>query len=818
MIDLHAAQVERELDGVRLGAEAYMKLVGVTPEGEMTPGKALLKKNLVLVRDAIDGFMQVCADGQAGRKHEAYPYLLHVESAQAAYLALRLTISAAAEGTKLNTAAVNLAMLIEDHINFERLSETNAGMYRNTIRHLLRYRDERRRREVFARQAKKYAFENLEWTAQERLLLGTKLIELVQSATCIVEAKRHTEGHHNTPYRLEFTLEAAAWMRDAHTFLSLLSPKYLPMLVKPLPWTSVTEGGHLTQAVRSWLVNVSRKELLSAYEGVEMPDVYDAVNRVQETAWRVNRAVYGVLMEVFSTGGRLGGLPPVDDAPMPAKPVWLMQGMAEAEMDLGQVEEFKVWKIAAAKAHAENGANRSRRVAVGMALSSAQQMVPFDEMYFPHYIDFRGRIYPFCSDLSPQGNDFAKALGEFAQGKPLGETGGYWLAVHLANNFGGGVDKVAFDDRVEWAQANEAAILDSAMNPLDGYRFWCEAENPWQFLAACFEWAGFKVQGDEYVSHLPVGMDGSCSGLQHYSALLRDPIGGAAVNLVPGDRPSDVYAQVAAAAQALVNASDDATVARWKGGKVTRKIAKRPTMTMCYSATHKGMTKQIADEVAKLDDGTPGSYLALIEGESGYAMAGAMASVIWDAISGVVVAARTGMDFLKKSARVAAAADLSTSWTAPNGLPVTQPYVEEIGERVEVHYAGQRVRLTVVSDGKKIVANEQALGVAPNYVHSLDAAHMMATVLLGAENGLSSWCMVHDSFGTHACDVGLLNVVLRETFITQYTGNLLADFRAGLVRQLEETGHEKSIADVPPVPPMGSLDLDAVRSSDYFFA
>jgi DNA-directed RNA polymerase, mitochondrial len=46
----------------------------------------------------------------------------------------------------------------------------------------------------------------------------------------------------------------------------------------------------------------------------------------------------------------------------------------------------------------------------------------------------------------------------------------------------------------------------------------------------------------DYVSHIPVHMDGSCNGLQHYAALGRDAVGGAAVHLMPCSQPQDVYA------------------------------------------------------------------------------------------------------------------------------------------------------------------------------------------------------------------------------------------------------------------------------------
>ncbi|MDO3385991.1 hypothetical protein QWI17_09095, partial [Gilvimarinus sp. SDUM040013] len=70
-------------------------------------------------------------------------------------------------------------------------------------------------------------------------------------------------------------------------------------------------------------------------------------------------------------------------------------------------------------------------------------------------------------------------------------------------------------------------------------------DKPWQFLAFCLEWKGYCEHGDRFVSKLPIAMDGSCSGIQHFSAMLRDEVGGAAVNLVPSDLPADVYGLVA---------------------------------------------------------------------------------------------------------------------------------------------------------------------------------------------------------------------------------------------------------------------------------
>lgn len=70
-------------------------------------------------------------------------------------------------------------------------------------------------------------------------------------------------------------------------------------------------------------------------------------------------------------------------------------------------------------------------------------------------------------------------------------------------------------------------------------RWWQGAEKPWEALAACMEVRTALATGNpaEYVSRLPVQIDGSCNGLQHYAALGRDIAGGYSVNLAPCDKP-----------------------------------------------------------------------------------------------------------------------------------------------------------------------------------------------------------------------------------------------------------------------------------------
>src|SRR2546422_4458077 len=112
---------------------------------------------------------------------------------------------------------------------------------------------------------------------------------------------------------------------------------------------------------------------------------------------------------------------------------------------------------------------------------------------------------------------------------------------------------------------------------------------------------------------------------------------------------------------------------------------------------------------------------------------------------------------------------------------------------------------------RKIDARKQADGIVAHLVHSLDAAHMMRTVVRLHAEGIRHFAMVHDSFGVHACDIDLLNRVLREEFVRVYSEPVLMNFFK------EQWQAHRDVA-LPAMPPPGDLAIRQVLSSPYFFA
>lgn len=831
-------QLELEDEGRALGARRYKsrelpwKPEAGSPDEEanLPPGRALLKECVIPTANAIREFLEVIGQQKAGRHHNAYPLLLLSDPEEAAYLTARVLINDTIGGLSLQNIAIHVANAIIENLEFNALREINRKGYKGFMKKQEQRGYSRQRGNAVK---KLFANEKVEivMSKAERVTVGTKCIEMLVEATgfFVVERVRRAKGH-LIIVRPSETLQD--WLDKQHARCELLEPINMPMVVRPRRWRSPTYGGYLTPRPGNRFVKQRNKAYHDELRHTQIDKVYASINHIQDTPWSINTRILDVMEQVWTGGGSLGGLPQREDNPLPAKP-----------FDIDTNEDAKVsWKKDAAAIYAGNAELVSARMALHQGLWVARRFAGEDRVFFPHELDFRGRVYPIpVFGPSPQGCDWQKSLIHFADGVALGEEGRRWLMIHIANLFG--VDKVPFEDRIEWTLTHAAQICDSADNPLDGARFWTTADSPWSALAACFEFAGMLEQGVNYVSRLPVALDGSCSGLQHFSAMLRDEDGGRAVNLLPAETPQDVYMAVARNAQDMADCSVEA-LARlypaiasvklrtkvdgeeveldtevfrkaWAGGKISRAIAKRPTMTFCYSATRFGMQGMILGTLREMDrDREANGEPPYLGGVDNYQAAMWLSHVLYSSVSLTVSAAAKAMDWLRDVAKIAAGEDLPLWWTTPMGLPILQEYKKTEGVAVRAHWAGQKVDLTIHKEGETLDSRAQANGVAPNFVHSLDASHLQAVALRAKEEGIQHLAMIHDSFGTHAAHTGQLSRILRETFVEQYQGDVLGDFYEELKAQLGDELAEK----LPRPPQAGSLDLNEVLAADYTFA
>jgi len=794
---------ERQLDledyGISLGIKKYQDSLLIRDITDLPPGVRLLKMALEPTAGALIAFLDTSNSGHA-RYRESKEFLRKFDPNVVAFLTAKRILNSLGNHNQesFQAIAVSITEMLISHLDYEQFKEEAPG-YVYVIEKDNRWASESHRRATILR-AKNNLLGRIKMETPMKLLIGAKCIELFIGATGLVESlliRNPSNGKEN--YHLCAAPETAEWLAKANAECELLQPVHFPMIVPPRHWDAPVGGGFLTNAgtLQVQLVKTRNLEELMSLADQDLSQVYSALNTIQDTQWRINTTVLDAMSAIWEMGGGLAGLPQRELPEIPQKP-WGPDEVPDKDVLIA-------WKKLATTVHERHARQRSKRVATDIKLFIANRMHEEKAIYFVWNLDWRGRMYPLQQFVNPQIDDSGRGLLEFAEGKPLGESGAFWLAVHGANTFG--YDKASFEDRLQWVLDNEADILASACDPLRHVAFWESADAPFQFLAFCHDWAGYRSEGESYVSHLPIALDGSCNGLQNFSAMLLDQTGGEATNLVPAETPSDIYQEVADVLNVMVE--EDALngvegAEPWRG-KVTRKVTKRPTMTTPYGVSRFGIRKQLKFEVEKIDK----NYLSL---ESPGIAYGYLSGRLYDAIGNVVVAAREAMNWLQGLASVTAKAGKVIRWTTPIGFRPCQDYRKQKLVRVTTLHGG--IQFHLWQDTPKLDMRKMAYGIAPNFVHSLDASHCMLTVNKCQKIGIKNFSMIHDSYGTLAADVSTLAHTLRETFIEMYSGNVLEKLRDEVVAQLPLD----LALEIPPLPEKGELDLLEVRNSRYFFA
>ena len=699
----------------------------------------------------------------------------------------------------------------------------------------------------------KEGYTGLSWSTQDMNVLGAKIIEMLIAGSdfyTLVDKQIDTKTIKCLEVGEWF---AQAWQKQEAKLISN-AVKHLPTVIPPRHWSSPYDGGYYgasclqTQLIRLNVLGGTEavKTYTSKLAMVDLGNIYAALNAMQDTPFKINKDILHTLKEIYASGGVLGGVPRTEP----------FEKLPRLPEDATK-EEIKEHKKKAVGIYKQEEARKSKALRCLVAIKTAERFAEYDSIYFPWNVDYRGRCYPIPTALSPQGDDIQKSLLLFAKGTPLASNEDLkWLKIHGANLSGN--DKISFKERIAWVEAHETDIVNSAEDPL-GYRWWYEVSKgdyPMEFLAFCFEYRKLLTYIEKYgnakgfVSNLPLAFDGTCSGLQHFSALLRDEVGGQAVNLMPSDTVQDIYSIVANKVNKLllkdalegtedsfktnkdgevlldregkpqVKYGDKTLAQNWvtfnriKFGQdgITRKVCKRSVMTLAYGSKQYGFKENLLADIIHpyvLDHPEDNPFLSPNQA------AIYMAKLIWDSVKTTVIKAVEGMEWLQKVADLICHDNHVVTWNTPNGFPVQQNYMKMKQETIQLRFNKARVRFYNQRETDDVDNRAQRNGIAPNFIHSMDACHLQRVVNAMKQLGDDNFMMIHDSFGTDCAHAGLLYKVIRQEFVNLYKDqNHLANFLESVKYLI---GDDK-LSKVPEIPAFGNLDLDLVKQSDFCFA
>lgn len=749
---------------------------------------------------------------RAGRRQAHVMLLSGLDYEAVAFLAVRhaVTTLLGSKPTDHRILGYGIGRTIHRELILTQIQDAAPELYQTLSQDLGRRlsTDERHRLTVFTMQAKARGIDITEWNLGSREQVGFYIMGLLEVMGLIAIGNEVRQGYKRDTRDVGLHPEVIEEISKVKAYVAVTMPVYGPCVEPPIDWEQGVIGGfHTKNMVRANPTLVHGRAAARALgRDADMPVVYAAVNALQRTAWAVNtrmlNTVYAIAKE-FSTKEIVS----LSDSPAPPKPEWLKEDWTKAPKDQWPEDkkvEFKQWKRETAEWHTQRKLLGSRYARFYSATRAAEMFREYPAIYFVYFADSRGRLYPLTHGISPQGSDLSKALIHFAEGKPLHTRDSVrWFHVQGANKWG--FDKATLNDRVQWVEERKDLILSFAADPVNNTG-WTEAGDPLQFLAWCFEYEQYIADPTGFKSHIPISMDGSCNGLQNLSAMFRDEIGGAATNLTNNRVMRDIYADVAKAADkrlaAMVLTGEEAEMRdKWLAFGIERKAVKRSVMTTPYGVTERTATEYIVDDYLREKLGPtfdPNQYRKAAK---------LLMSAVWPAIGDVVVKGREAMDWLKKSARIIMKDKTNEiiQWETPSGFPACQDYFDTEVHRINTHLHGP-IKIRVLSETDEPDAGRHVSGLAPNFVHSLDAAHLHLTTADAGRQGITALAMIHDDYGTHAADAQALFDIIRKQFVAMY---LAFDPPAAFAAKYP---------CVPPPPSKGNLDIMEVLESDFFFS
>lgn len=602
------------------------------------------------------------------------------------------------------------------------------------------------------------------WGSANRVKLGGWLIDCVCSGSGWFTKQTIQQGKKRKSHIVP-TAEFMDIKDDVMANAADFSAIPLPMLVPPKDWTD-EPGGYLLNEVMLGHDLVRRSG--PSIQG-ERPKEF--LNKIQKVGFTLNTFTVKVAEHLFDKGIKVGKFVPIIEFELPNKP-----------LDIATNEVARqAYRREAAETMNKNASSFKKSCRTRMTMEAVKKFKDKEVFYHPWSFDYRGRVYPIPSVLTPQDTDFGKSLLKFHREALMNEEAVEWLAFQVATTWG--LDKKSIRDRLDWVDENITFISEIAKDPIDRLPDWEKAEEPWQFLAACDEYYHCVIACDRNYTSLPVATDATCSGLQILAGLCRDASTAKLVNVLPSDSPQDAYKTVAEAA--LPNCPESIKP------HLDRSVVKRVVMTVPYNAkphSNRGYIRTaLKDKSVEIDKDDLTATVTAVRDAMHQVVPGPMKVMKWieEEVGKAITRGATELE-----------------WVTPSGFVVGQRLMKKEVQIVKLQLLGEVQKLTVsTGDSDKVDKTHHKNATAPNLIHSLDASLLcLSTLRFDAPIAL-----IHDSVLCRATDMNLLSTIVRETYMHIFAEQ---DY---LQSWADQIGAETK----PPI--IGDLEPSSVIESTYFF-
>lgn len=335
--------------------------------------------------------------------------------------------------------------------------------------------------------------------------VGVSLIDLFCSSfpdLVRYEYNFYDKKSKNKEYIIFPSQEFLDFVQDKIEAIAEITTVIYPMVYVPCDWDYTGKnGGFYSDELKT---NIIKRKSVNEDSGINKI-ISNGVNLIQSTPWVVNNEIRLILKELNKfKPNTLKKLYPKDVPKDVDRPFG--DDLKYADMDAIQKKSHQLWSRQCARNEKAREAKKSIEISRYSSMRQADNFYDTPEIFFPHDLDYRGRIYNKCmTGLNTQGSDHQKGLIKFGTPRPvLSDSGIRWMCINLANL--AGHDKLKLDDRYAWCINNEDMFRDIAKDPIK-CNLWHSWDKPVQGLSACLEYVKF-LNNPEAKLNTHVQLDG----------------------------------------------------------------------------------------------------------------------------------------------------------------------------------------------------------------------------------------------------------------------------------------------------------------------
>ncbi len=345
----------------------------------------------------------------------------------------------------------------------------------------------------------------------ESYVIGALSILNIAVSSCdfLEEVGGTNAGNNAIPVTIQMTEEYAKKIGNIKEALKAVLSPMEPMVCKPVHHTNLVSksGGYLTTPSpllkNPIKVNGRIHQSILECNVKNNPDLFRILNKMQDTPYRVDKEFLDLIPSIFNY------IEEVDDS------------------DKGDKYDT------------------SNRI-VTYTIDMARTYSAYPEIYYPMFVDNRGRMYPYASNgLSYQSDDLGKSLVEYARGRKLNKDGVDALKFALGEYLG--VAKVVGPNRMKVVEEALPGLLKQYENR--DWSFIKGDDAPFGFISILKELHNYYKDPENYVSHKVLHNDACSSGLQLIGLFTQDKLNLKITNVLnpKEDKLEDLYLITAAA-------------------------------------------------------------------------------------------------------------------------------------------------------------------------------------------------------------------------------------------------------------------------------